>query len=117
MTPDVTALYYNIINDHIRKKLGGHHSARIYVYSVALESQLQRVENQDWSAFAKEYIDAMNSPVQPSAALLSNMRVLLGAIIAHKVSGQITSYLPLNIRDRLPSCGDPEEGHRKDRAF
>ena len=59
----------------------------------------------------------MNSLVQPSAALLSNMRVLLGAIIVHKVSGQIRSYLPLNIRDRLPSGRDQEEGHQKDRAF
>lgn len=97
MTPDVTALYYNIINDHIRKKLGGRHSARIYVYSVDLESQLQRIQNQDWLAFAKEYINAMNPLVRPSAPFSSNMGVLLGAIIAHKVSSQIKSHLPPNI--------------------
>jgi len=97
MTPDVTSLYYNIINNHIRRRLGASRSARIYIYSVDLESQLQRVKDNDWSAFANEYIDAMRPLVQPSVASSSSMGVLLGAIIAHKVSKQISSQLPVHI--------------------
>ena len=97
MTPDVTALYYSMINNHIRKQLGARHSARIYIYSVDLESQLKRIENQEWTAFAKEYTDALYPLVQSSAPLSSNMGVLLGAIIAHKVSNTISSHLPPNI--------------------
>ncbi|ETN39036.1 uncharacterized protein HMPREF1541_07078 [Cyphellophora europaea CBS 101466] len=92
MTPDVTALYYNIINEHIRAQLGQRHSAKIYIYSVNLEEQLQRVQEGKWDEFAAEYISA----VQPLASLEQPrvQGVALGAIIAHKVSKQIADALP-----------------------
>jgi len=97
MTPDVISLYYNITDNYIRQSRGARRSARIYVYSVDLKSQLERIKDNDWSAFANEYTDAMRLLVQPSVATSSSMGVLLGAIIAHKVSEQISSQLSLYI--------------------
>ena len=92
MTPDVTTLYYQLINQHIRQKLGARHSAKLYIYSVDLEEQLQRVQAGDWDAFAAEYIGA----IQP----LTSGRVqgvALGAIIAHKASSRISASLPASV--------------------
>ncbi|KAL9107677.1 MAG: hypothetical protein Q9227_007484 [Pyrenula ochraceoflavens] len=92
MTPDVTALYYRIINSHIRQKLGHRHSARLYIYSVDLESQLRRVENGNWSAFANEYIDAVRPLVSASPKPVID-GVLLGAILAHKIAPELEATL------------------------
>lgn len=92
MTPDVTALYYNTINQHVRKRLGHRHSAKIYLYSVDLEEQLQRAQQGNWDAFAAEYVQALRPLVSQGAACTQG--VALGAIIAHKVSKQIAETLP-----------------------
>lgn len=92
MTPDVTVLYYNTINQHVRNRLGQRHSAKIYLYSVDLEEQLQRAQNGNWDAFAAEYVQALRPLVDQDAACTQG--VALGAIIAHKVSKQIALTLP-----------------------
>lgn len=92
MTPDVTTLYYNLINQHVRSRLGQRHSAKVYIYSVDLEEQLQRVQAGDWDAFAAEYIDAVRPLVSKESPRTHG--VALCAILAHKVSKQIANSLP-----------------------
>ncbi|KAF5551431.1 asp Glu Hydantoin racemase domain-containing protein [Fusarium napiforme] len=55
MTPDVTALYYSIINKVVRIKLGDRASAPLYLYSANLEEMIQHAMKGDWDEFAKVY--------------------------------------------------------------
>ena len=93
MTPDVTAVYYNLINKHVRMQLGKRHSAKLYIYSTDLEEQLQRAQNGSWEAFASEFIRATH-PLVHSAEGPAVHGVALSAIIAHKVSNAIAGSLP-----------------------
>lgn len=96
MTPDVTTLYYTLINTHIRTVLGAAHSARLYIYSVDLEEQLTRAKSHDWSGFAAEYIDAV-SPLVHTKPHPRVQGVALGAILAHKIAPQLSASLPPDV--------------------
>lgn len=95
MTPDVTALYYNTINQHVRNALGQRHSAKLYIYSVDLEEQLERFQSGNWEGFAAEYIEAVKPLVAQPARVDG---VALCAILAHMVSDQLASSLPPNVK-------------------
>lgn len=87
MTPDVTVLYYNAINRVTRDRLGGRHNAPLFIYSANLEQMVQHASSGSWDAFAKVFTDALE-PLKNSID-----GVLLGAILAHKVSRQIEASL------------------------
>lgn len=99
MTPDVTMLYYKIINEYVRRKLGARHSARMYVFSVDLESQLRHIEGGNMTAFAEEFIYALRPLISGNKCDDSRIHgVLLGAILAHKVSTQVRNSLPPHVK-------------------
>ncbi|GKU13614.1 unnamed protein product, partial [Fusarium langsethiae] len=50
MTPDVTTLYYRIINTVARTRLGARHSAPLYIFSAEFESMVQHVTRGDWTS-------------------------------------------------------------------
>ena len=58
MSWESTAVYYRIINETVKDRLGGHHSARIFLYSVDFYEveKLQREER--WDEAASVMIDA-----------------------------------------------------------
>jgi aspartate racemase len=92
MTPDVTALYYRLINQHIRSILGGKHSAKLYVYSVDLDEQLGYVAKQEWDKFAANFIEGIKPLVAGSKPVVEG--VALSVILGHKVSTQVARSLP-----------------------
>jgi aspartate racemase len=95
MTPDVTALYYNLINKAVRAKLGQTHSAKIYIYSVDFQEQVQRLEKGQWDDFATEYVQALRPLISQQPPSVAG--VALGAIVAHKVSAQVSQSLPATV--------------------
>ena len=87
MTPDVTVLYYNTINRVVRSHYGARHGASLYLYSADLEQMIQCASRGDWEAFARVYTD-------PIVALSEKVdAVVVCAIIAHKVSRQLSDAL------------------------
>ena len=87
MTPDVTTLYYNIINRVTRESLGGRNNAPLFMYSANLEEMIQHASKGDWDTFGKVFTDAVG-PLKGSID-----GVLLGAILAHKASDKIEKSL------------------------
>lgn len=87
MTPDVTVLYYNAINRVVRSALGGRNNAPLYMYSANLEDMIQFAGAGNWDAFAKVYIDAIDSVRDKIDG------VVVCAILAHKVSRQLSDAL------------------------
>ncbi|KAF5005218.1 hypothetical protein FDECE_8339 [Fusarium decemcellulare] len=87
MTPDVTALYYNIINKAVRARLGARSAAPLYLYSANLEDMIQHAMKGDWPSFAGVY-------AEPIKALSQKVEgVAVCAILAHKVSAQLSDVL------------------------
>ena len=56
MSAESTAHYYRVINEMVRERLGGVHSAQILMYSFdfAMLEELQRAG--DWSTIARHLI-------------------------------------------------------------
>ena len=84
MTPDVTALYYNIINRKVRESLGSRNAAPLYLYSANLEEMIQNAGRGDWKSFAATY----EEPISTLAGKVDGVAIC--AIIAHKVAGQLS---------------------------
>ncbi|KAF4945643.1 hypothetical protein FGADI_11765 [Fusarium gaditjirri] len=83
MTPDVTALYYNIINKVVRIKLGDRASAPLYLYSANLEEMIQHATKGDWDEFAKVY----KKPIRSLSDRVDGIAIC--AILAHKVARKL----------------------------
>ncbi|VTT58041.1 unnamed protein product [Fusarium fujikuroi] len=83
MTPDVTALYYNIINKVVRIKLGDRASAPLYLYSANLEEMIQHAMKGDWDEFAKVY----KTPIRSLSDRVDGIAIC--AILAHKVAKKL----------------------------
>ncbi|KAG8353827.1 hypothetical protein FVEN_g8196 [Fusarium venenatum] len=87
MTPDVTVLYYNIINKAVRVRLGVRAAAPLYIYSANLEDMIQHAMNEDWSTFTSVYAD----PIKALSERVDGIAVC--AILAHKVAAQLSNIL------------------------
>ena len=91
MTPDVTSLYYNGINRIVKSRLGGRNGAPMYSYSTNLEKAVQHAGKGEWSEFAEDFLDpirVLTAGEQPKVD-----GVCLSAILAHKVSREMTEAL------------------------
>ena len=87
MTPDVTVLYYNTINRVVRSALGGRNNAPLYLCSANLEDMIGHAGKGDWDGFASVYTEAITS-------LRGKIDgVVVGAILAHKVTRQLEQSL------------------------
>ena len=75
MSWESTALYYQIINEYIKKKLGGLHSAKILMYSV----DFAEIEHCQFSGQCDE-----------SAEILTDAANLIQHIFTHKPQQKIT---------------------------
>lgn len=94
MTPDVTALYYNIINKVVRLKLGDRASAPLYLYSANLEEMIQHAMKGDWNEFANVY----KKPIRSLSDRVDGIAIC--AILAHKVAKKLfddssSAHVPL----------------------
>lgn len=87
MTPDVTALYYNIINKTVRARMGNRSTAPLYIYSANLEEMIGHAMKGDWTAFAEVYAD----PIKSLNGRVEGVAVC--AILAHKVAAQLSDVL------------------------
>ncbi len=70
MSWESSAEYYRIINEEVRDRLGGSHSARSVMYSVDFHEVEARQEANDWEAATKLMVDAAQRVEAAGADLL-----------------------------------------------
>src|SRR3989344_3533652 len=58
MSWESTAEYYRIINEEVRKRVGGLHSAKIVLYSVDFADVEQLQRREDWGGLTDLVVDA-----------------------------------------------------------
>ncbi len=97
MTWKSTQDYYRILNEEINHRLGGHHSARIVLYSLEF-AEVEKLEHAgDWDAVEHLMVDAAKKVEAAGADIL-----LLCANTIHKVAGPVedaTSMKLIHIAD------------------
>lgn len=84
MSWESTVPYYSIINEAVRDRLGGLHSARIVIYSVDFDDIEKCQSSGDWAKSAAILADAAKKLELAGAEL-----ILIGANTMHKVFGEV----------------------------
>lgn len=92
MSWESTETYYRLINQKVRKELGGHHSAKILLYSVDFD-EIEKLQHQgDWDATARILSDAALSLQKGGADFL-----VVCTNTMHKVVPQIKESIQIPI--------------------
>lgn len=84
MSWESTVHYYRIINEEIKARLGGLHSARLILYSVDFQEIEQRMKSGDWGDAARILNNAARSLERGGADF-----IILCTNTLHKVAEQI----------------------------
>ena len=88
MSWESTALYYQIINREVARRLGGLRSARIHLCSLDFEDVVQRQKSGAWDELARMLADAGRHLEQAGADC-----VLIGTNTMHRVAPEVQSGL------------------------
>lgn len=98
MSWESSAQYYRIINQEVRRRLGGVHSARSLMFSVDF-GEIERLQHDgQWTALAAEMIDAAQRLERGGADI-----VLICTNTMHRMAGEVAS----NISIPLLHIADP----------
>ena len=90
MSWESTASYYRIINDEIKRRLGGLHSAQIVLYSLDFQG-IENLQHQDrWDEAADILIDGARRIESAGADFL-----LICTNTMHKVAGRVESEIDI----------------------
>ncbi|MCH8822488.1 MAG: aspartate/glutamate racemase family protein [Planctomycetes bacterium] len=87
-----TITYYRAINQIVRQKLGGQHSAKVIINSVDFDEIVKLQNDERWDALAEILIDATKSLEHAGADLL-----VICANTMHKVEPQISKACSIEI--------------------
>ncbi len=56
VSPESTAIYYRLLNEAARARLGGQHSANILIYALDYGIMIRHYDARDWPAFTAEVV-------------------------------------------------------------
>lgn len=88
MSWESTAEYYRIINQAIRERLGGYHSAKILLYSVDFD-EIEQLQHQDrWHELSRLMVDAAGRVAAAGAEL-----VIICSNTMHKAADAVESKI------------------------
>lgn len=88
MSPESTIDYYRRINDAVRRSLGGHHSAKMFVYSADLDQVFAWLHDDDYSSLAQHLGQAATALERSGADF-----VIMACNTAHVVAPQLEARL------------------------
>lgn len=92
MSWESTALYYRLMNEEVRNRLGGLHSARVILHSVDFHEIEMRQHSGDWDGTAQILSDAAKGLKSGGADFL-----VIATNTMHKVAPQIEAASNLDI--------------------
>ena len=105
MTFESTSLYYNLINQTVRAKLGPRSSAPLFIYSANQEQMLGHALAGNWDAFAQVYIKAAQTLIKGGAE-----GVVICASLAHKVADVIEKSIDVPLLHIADFVGEELKG-------
>ncbi|MGN6095814.1 MAG: aspartate/glutamate racemase family protein [Bosea sp. (in: a-proteobacteria)] len=90
MSWESSAVYYKLINEGVRARLGGLHSARIVLWSVEFQEVAARQAAGDWDALADMMIEGARALERAGAEML-----LICTNTMHKLADQVASAITI----------------------
>ncbi|HEX4909775.1 MAG TPA: aspartate/glutamate racemase family protein [Permianibacter sp.] len=90
MSWESSAIYYRLLNEQVRDRLGGLHSARCLLYSVDFADIEQRQRDGDWDGAGRLLADAAHALQRAGAEAL-----VLCTNTMHKVADHITAAVSI----------------------
>ena len=90
MSWESTVTYYKIMNQEIKNRLGGFHSAKILLYSVDF-AEIEELQRQgEWEKSGELLADVAQRLEQAGADM-----ILIGTNTMHKVAQQVRESIPV----------------------
>lgn len=86
MSWESTREYYRVINETVKDRLGGHHSAELVIYSIDFANLSDLPAHDDWAGVTRLLTDAARRVAAAGADFL-----LLGANTVHRVADEVGS--------------------------
>ncbi|BCS87845.1 aspartate/glutamate racemase family protein [Pseudodesulfovibrio sediminis] len=92
MSWESTVGYYQVMNQAVKERLGGLHSARILLFSVDFQVLRDFMVDEDWDAVAAHLADAARTLEQGGADM-----IVIGTNTMHKVAPQIADAVSVPV--------------------
>lgn len=92
MSWESTVGYYQVMNQTVKARIGGLHSARILLFSVDFQVLRDFMINEDWDAVAAHLADAARTLEQGGADM-----IVIGTNTMHKVAPQIAEAVSIPV--------------------
>jgi aspartate racemase len=92
LTYQATAVYYDLINRHIRAVLGKRHSAPLLLHSFDAEVMLSHAQSGDWPAFSSSMCSAAKNLERSGADA-----IVITAVLAHKVYDDVANSVDVPV--------------------
>ncbi len=110
MSWESTQLYYRIMNETVRKELGGNHSARILLHSVDFHDFEQLQHKGDWTGIGRRLGEAAHGLKAGGADFL-----VIATNTMHKVHDEIARISGLDVLHIADPTGEAlrRKGHRR----
>jgi aspartate racemase len=87
-----TAVYYDLINNHIRTALGKRHSAPLLLHSFDAEVMLSYAQSGDWPSFSSSFCSAAKNLENSGADA-----IVITAVLAHKVYADVAKSVSVPV--------------------
>ena len=101
MSWESTAIYYRLMNEEVKRRLGGLHSARILLHSVNFHEVEQRQHSGDWSGTA-EILTAAASGLKAAGADF----LVIATNTMHKVADEVEAESGLPVLHIADATGE-----------
>ena len=95
VSPQSTAIYYDLLNKAANERYGGDHSAEILVYSLDFGHMVDLYTSNEWTLFSQRIVDAakaLDAAGCDVMAIASNTCNLAGDLVAQNIEAE---FLPL----------------------
>ncbi|MCH8491676.1 MAG: aspartate/glutamate racemase family protein [Idiomarina sp.] len=86
MSWESTQVYYRLLNEHVKQRLGGHHSAKVVLVSVDFAEIAALQHTGNWDATAAILADAAQALERAGADF-----ILIGTNTMHKVADEVAA--------------------------
>ncbi|WP_136658230.1 aspartate/glutamate racemase family protein [Nitratireductor sp. XY-223] len=111
MSWESTALYYRLMNEEVKRRLGGLRSARILMHSVDFHEIEQRQHSGDWAGTAEILAGAASGLKSAGAEFL-----VIATNTMHKVADEVEAASGLEVLHIADATGDALASDRRKRV-
>jgi aspartate racemase len=107
VSPESTVIYYRLLNEAARTRLGGEHSANIVLYTLNYGTMIRHYDAGDWSAFIAEVVKGAKhlAAAGAEALVISSNTTHVAAEAALEATGLPLIHLLDALTDAMKSNG------------